>query len=138
MNSPITLQDLHANALYAANNSKADLLYLRSAVADDMIEIARIKIIKTGFPVLWGVLAFVFLIIGIKKQVKTLRIIALTLLGLTIVKLFFYDISNISETGKIISFILLGILILIISFVYQKIKVLVIDENKPDETNEIK
>jgi uncharacterized membrane protein len=80
----------------------------------------------------------VFLIIGIKKQVKTLRIIALSLLGLTIVKLFFYDISNISETGKIISFILLGILILIISFVYQKIKVLVIDQNKPDETNEIK
>ena len=65
-----------------------------------------------------------------------LRIIALALLGLTILKLFLYDISNISETGKIISFILLGILILIISFVYQKIKVLVIDENKPEKTNE--
>lgn len=138
MNSPITLQDLHAIALYATNNNKADLLYLRSSVADEAIKIARIKIIKTGFPVLWGVLAFVFLIIGIKKQIKTLRIIALSLLGITIVKLFFYDISNISETGKIISFILLGILILIISFVYQKIKVLVIDENKPNETNEIK
>ena len=138
MNSPITPQDLQASAYYASYSNKSDLVYLRSAVADDMIEIARIKIIKTGFPVLWGVLAFIFLIIGIKKQVKTLRIIALTLLGLTIVKLFFYDISNISETGKIISFILLGILILIISFVYQKIKVLVIDENKPDETNEIK
>ena len=136
LNSPITLQDLQASVYYTSN--KSDILYLRSVVADDLIEIARIKIIKTGFPVLWGVLAFVFLIIGIKKQIKTLRIIALTLLGLTIVKLFFYDISNISETGKIISFILLGILILIISFVYQKIKVLVIDENKPDESNEIK
>lgn len=135
LNSPITLHDLQSSAYYSSN--KSDLLFLRSVVADDLIEIARIKIIKTGFPVLWGVLAFVFLIIGIKKQIKTLRIIALSLLGLTIVKLFFYDISNISETGKIISFILLGILILIISFVYQKIKVLVIDENKKDETNEI-
>ena len=74
-----------------------------------------------------GRLSFVFLIIGIRKQIKQLRIIALTLLGLTIVKLFVYDINNVSETGKIIAFILLGVLILIISFVYQKIKKLVVD-----------
>jgi len=95
------------------------------------------KIIKTGLPVLWGVLAFVLLLWGIKKQLKPLRIIALTLLGLTIVKLFAYDISNVSETGKIIAFILLGILILIISFIYQKIKVLVIDDEKTTENENI-
>ena len=136
INSPITLQDVQASGLYPDYKSGMD--YSKEYVADEIIKITRIKIIKTSFPVLWGILAFVFLILGIKKQVKTLRVIALSLLGLTIVKLFFYDISNISETGKIISFILLGILILIISFVYQKIKVLVIDEKKPDESNEIK
>ncbi|MBF4517472.1 DUF2339 domain-containing protein [Flavobacterium sp. ANB] len=137
MNSPVTTQNIQASSMYLSY--KNDLPYLRDFIADDFIDLARTKIIKTGFPILWGVLAFIFLIVGIKKQVKTLRIIALSLLGLTIVKLFFYDISNISETGKIISFILLGILILIISFVYQKIKVLVIDENKPtSETHEIK
>ena len=61
-----------------------------------------------------------------------MRIIALSLLGLTIIKLFIYDISNVSETGKIIAFILLGVLILIISFVYQKLKVLVSDDVKPE------
>ncbi|SHM14774.1 DUF2339 domain-containing protein [Flavobacterium chilense] len=136
MNSTVTPHDIQTSAMYA--NYKNDLPYLRQFIADDFIELARIKIIKTGLPVLWGILAFVFLIIGIKKQQKSLRIIALSLLGLTILKLFLYDISNISETGKIISFILLGILILVISFVYQKIKVLVIDENKPQETNETK
>jgi uncharacterized membrane protein len=75
-----------------------------------------------------GVFSFIFLIIGIKKQWKNLRIIALSLLGLTIVKLFVYDITNVSETGKIIAFILLGVLILVISFVYQKIRKLVVDE----------
>lgn len=103
----------------------------------EMISSAKYKIIKTGLPVLWGVLAFVLLLWGIKKQVKQLRIIALTLLGFTIVKLFVYDISNVSETGKIIAFILLGLLILIISFIYQKIKVLVIDENKTTENDKI-
>ncbi|WP_299779709.1 DUF2339 domain-containing protein [uncultured Formosa sp.] len=95
------------------------------------------KIIKTGLPVLWGVLAFGLLLWGIKKQLKQLRIIALSLLGLTIVKLFVYDISNVSETGKIIAFILLGVLILIISFIYQKIKVLVTDEDKTPEDETI-
>lgn len=136
MNSSVTLQDIQTSPMFASY--KSEIPYLRELIADDFIELARTKIIKTGFPILWGILAFVFLIIGIKKQVKTIRIIALSLLGLTILKLFLYDISNISETGKIISFILLGILILIISFVYQKIKVLVIDETKPNETNEIK
>ncbi|MEN3322378.1 DUF2339 domain-containing protein [Mariniflexile soesokkakense] len=85
------------------------------------------QIIKIGYPILWGILSFIFLIIGIRRQWKQLRIIALSLLGITILKLFVYDINNVSETGKIIAFILLGVLILVISFVYQKIKKLVID-----------
>jgi uncharacterized membrane protein len=68
------------------------------------------------------------LIVGIKQQWKQIRIIALSLLGLTVLKLFIYDINNVSETGKIIAFILLGVLILIISFVYQKIKKLVVED----------
>jgi len=48
--------------------------------------------------------------------------------------LFVYDIKNVSETGKIVAFILLGILILIISFVYQKIKKLVVDDSTANST----
>jgi uncharacterized membrane protein len=108
-------------------------LMLHGLVFSSKQEVALTHIIKTGFPILWGVLAFAFLILGIKRENKTIRIIALTLLGLTIVKLFLYDIQNASETGKIVAFILLGVLILIISFVYQKLKVLVLDDAKKKE-----
>ena len=97
------------------------------------IDAIQAQIIKIGYPILWGIFSFIFLIIGIKKQWKVLRIIALSLLGITIIKLFAYDIKNVSEGGKIIAFILLGILILIIAFVYQKIKKLVNDETSEDE-----
>jgi uncharacterized membrane protein len=127
--SEVVLQGLHFMDTTPAVNQTIDSF--------SMIDIAQNKIIKTGLPVLWGILAFALLLWGIKKQLKVLRIIALTLLGLTIVKLFAYDISNVSETGKIVAFILLGILILIISFIYQKIKVLVIDEEKPIENEDI-
>nr|WP_315145732.1 DUF2339 domain-containing protein [uncultured Flavobacterium sp.] len=131
-NSPVTTQDIQSSNLYHAPNETPD----NEQVANNLMQQTRTQIIKTGFPILWGILAFIFLIIGIRKRIKNLRIIALALLGLTILKLFLFDISNASETGKIIAFILLGILILIISFVYQKIKVLVQDDNKPQETNE--
>ncbi|UGU18085.1 DUF2339 domain-containing protein [Sinomicrobium kalidii] len=113
-------------------------LYLTPGITDSpgLLE-TKTQIVKTGYPVLWGILSFAFLITGIKRQWKLLRIMALSLLGVTIAKLFLYDIKNVSETGKIIAFILLGILILVISFVYQKIKKLVIDDpdtkSEPDE-----
>ncbi len=87
----------------------------------------QIHVIKIGFPILWGVLAFAFLLFGMKKQNKNLRLIALILLGITLVKLFTYDIKDASEAGKIIAFIILGVVLLIISFMYQKIKALLID-----------
>lgn len=96
----------------------------------------KIQVTKIGYPILWGIISFILLIIGIRKQNKTLRIAALSLLGITIVKLFIYDIKNVSETGKIIAFILLGVLILIISFVYQKIKKLVIDNPEKAENED--
>lgn len=131
-NSPVTTADIQSSELY----KMSELRFVREQIANDVLQNTRNQIIKTGFPILWGILAFVFLIIGIRKRIKNLRIVALSLLGITILKLFLFDISNASETGKIIAFILLGILILIISFVYQKLKVLVQDDNKTYETNE--
>jgi uncharacterized membrane protein len=133
-NSPITTSDIVAyNKTVGITNFDIKDNYTREIIANEKIDSLRTTIWKTSFPVLWGIFAFVFLIFGIKRQNKTLRIIALSLLGLTIVKLFLFDISNVSETGKIIAFILLGILVLVISFVYQKIKVLVTDDKKPDD-----
>lgn len=134
-NSPVTTQDVQSSEFYKDYRLN-ELHYLKKQIAFDQIETTKNQIIKTGFPILWGVFAFVFLIIGIRKRIKNLRIVALSLLGITILKLFLFDISNASETGKIIAFILLGILILIISFVYQKLKILVQDDNKTNESNE--
>ncbi|WBX73572.1 DUF2339 domain-containing protein [Tenacibaculum pacificus] len=110
--------------------------YAKSNFVHSQISATKTQIIKIGYPILWGVFSFIFLIIGIKKQWKNLRVIALSLLGITILKLFIYDIKNVSETGKIIAFILLGVLILIISFVYQKLKKLVVDETTENKNTD--
>ena len=125
--SSIDMQKI--NSSVAANSiDDFDLQYEKQSLVEDSVDGIKRQIIKIGYPIVWGLFSFIFLIIGIKKQWKNLRIISLALLGITILKLFIYDIKNVSETGKIVAFILLGVLILVISFVYQRVKKLVVDE----------
>ncbi|WP_159778887.1 DUF2339 domain-containing protein [Flavobacterium sp. 9AF] len=132
----VDIKEINADLVKRGISDTYTLQYEREYATK--MELGKIKrqIIKIGYPILWGLFSFAFLIIGIKKQLKNLRIIALSLLGITILKLFVYDIKNVSETGKIIAFILLGVLILIISFVYQKIKKLVVDEQPKSNADE--
>ncbi|MDB5013777.1 MAG: hypothetical protein JWQ25_1979 [Daejeonella sp.] len=90
--------------------------------------------IKTGLPVLWGLLSFILMQLGMKRKIRILRIISLSLFTLTLGKLFLFDIRNIPAAGKIAAFFCLGIMLLSISFMYQKVKHLIIeDESKPKE-----
>jgi uncharacterized membrane protein len=92
---------------------------------------------KTGYAILWAISSFVLMLIGMKKKQQIIRVLSLSLFAITIAKLFIYDISNISEGGKIVAFILLGVLLLIMSFMYQKLKKLIVDENKTKEDDSI-
>ncbi|WP_276503764.1 DUF2339 domain-containing protein [Terrimonas pollutisoli] len=85
---------------------------------------------KAGLSILWGICSFIMMWLGMKYKFRTLRIISLTLFSVTIVKLFFYDISNIPPGGKIAAFILLGVLLLTVSFMYQRLKKIIIDDTQ--------
>jgi uncharacterized membrane protein len=84
--------------------------------------------IKTGLPVLWGLSSFALMWLGMRYKTRVLRIISLTLFSITLIKLFVFDIQNIPAAGKIIAFFCLGVLLLIISFMYQKVKKIVADD----------
>lgn len=91
-----------------------------------------------GYTVLWGIYSFIVMIIGMQRKNRIMRILALILFAITLFKLFALDIRNISEAGKIIAFISLGVLLLVISFLYQKLKQLIIgeeDELPPKESD---
>lgn len=77
---------------------------------------------KLGLSILWGVYALLLIALGIWKQRKHLRIAAIVLFSVTLLKLFFYDISHLGTIAKTIVFVSLGILLLIISFLYNKFK----------------
>lgn len=83
---------------------------------------------KLGLSILWGVFSLVLVIIGIWKNKKYLRVGAMVLFGITLIKLFLYDIASLNTISKTIVFVSLGILLLIISFLYNKFKDKIIDD----------
>ena len=102
--------------------------------ASNTISYVETIYIKTGLPVLWGLLSFAMMWLGMRYKFLTLRVISLTLFSLTLLKLFIFDIRNIPPAGKIAAFFFLGILLLIISFMYQKVKKIIVadDPHKND------
>ncbi|WPV66752.1 DUF2339 domain-containing protein [Chitinophaga sp. LS1] len=117
------------------------VLYILSALLDHVVVLiamhprADIDSIvhsnqKTGYSILWGIYAFVLMFLGLKWADKNVRIIAIALFGITICKLFLVDISTLSEGGKIAAFISLGVLLLIISFMYQRLKKIILDDKQ--------
>ncbi|MFY9570188.1 MAG: DUF2339 domain-containing protein, partial [Blastocatellia bacterium] len=68
----------------------------------------------------WAIYGGAMLTVGIAKRSKLLRVMALLLLGLTIFKVFLFDLSSLEKLYRIISFIVLGAILLVVSFLYQR------------------
>ncbi len=108
------------------------ILWILSSELLQWMDLARSsQTYKLGLSILWGVYSLFLIALGIYRNSKYLRIGAMILFGITLIKLFFYDIASMNTITKTIVFVSLGILLLIISFLYNKYKHKIADE--PDQ-----
>ncbi|MDH3494791.1 MAG: DUF2339 domain-containing protein, partial [Acidobacteriota bacterium] len=84
---------------------------------------------KLGLSILWGIFSLKLIIIGIGMRKKHLRIFAIALFALTVIKLFVYDIAELSTIPKTIVFVAVGVLLLIASFLYNKFTKRIFEED---------
>jgi len=91
---------------------------------------------KVGYPILWGICAFILMIWGLRSKTKDYRIISLSLFSLIIIKLFLFDVWTMNEGGRIASFIFLGVILLVVSFLYQKLKKFILEETENESIKE--
>ena len=84
---------------------------------------------RVGYSILWAVYALIVIFIGFRQKSRILRIAAIVLFGLTLLKVFLIDLVDISTISKTILFIALGILLLIISYLYQRYKDVLLAED---------
>jgi hypothetical protein len=70
----------------------------------------------------WLLYSIALMVIGIIRRVQTVRITSIILFGITILKIFILDLSFLDTLYRIFSFIGLGLILLTVSFVYQRYK----------------
>jgi uncharacterized membrane protein len=71
---------------------------------------------------LWLLTAVLIFILGVYRKSVPLRMTAILLIALTLLKLLILDSTSFSPVQKIISYVVLGVLLLVVSFFYQKFK----------------
>ncbi|SHF91958.1 Predicted membrane protein [Bacteroides faecichinchillae] len=93
----------------------------------------EIEEFSAGFSLSLSIAGFVQMGLGMRFHQKVLRMISLATFGIVLFKLVFIDLWAMPTIGKIIVFIILGLILLVLSFLYQKLKDVLFknDENVP-------
>ena len=68
----------------------------------------------------WAVFGFLLLMYGFLAGKSRIRLQAIVVLGLAILKIFLYDVWQLETIYRTLSFIILGVLLLLASFMYSK------------------
>ncbi len=70
--------------------------------------------------VVWGLYAGAVIAIGFARHFKPVRVLGMSLLGLTVLKVFLVDMQSLARGYRIAAFVALGVLLLAVSLLYQR------------------
>ena len=82
---------------------------------------------------IWLVIAIILFAAGVIGKMSWLRLMSIILTGVTLAKLIIVDRSRFTTEQKIISYIAIGILLLVLSFFYQKFKPTISDNKESSQ-----
>ena len=73
------------------------------------------------YSVLYALYGGGMIVVGIWRRNRIARLMGLGLLTLTIVKVFLFDLSSLDQIYRVLSFIALGVTLLLVSYLYQRL-----------------
>ncbi len=77
----------------------------------------------------WLIYSILLMGTGMWRRLMGFRIIAIALFGLTILKIFIFDLSYLDSLYRIFSFIGLGVILLAVSYLYQRYKSVIFESS---------
>lgn len=86
---------------------------------------------RLSLSLLWGAYALLMIVVGLMRDIRHIRIGGIALFAVTLIKLFAYDMMDMSMILKTVVMIGLGVLLLVASFIYTKHKRPARDEVQP-------
>jgi uncharacterized membrane protein len=87
----------------------------------------------TAVSAAWGAIGLCLLTLGLIRGSRSLRLAGFALYGISIVKLFLYDLTYSSPMGRPLSFLAVGILLLASGFFYQRLSERMEERGSPTE-----
>lgn len=73
-----------------------------------------------SYSIAWALFALLLLVIGIGKRLAPVRYASIGLLVVVLLKLFFHDLSNLDQLYRIAAFIVVAVVAMLASFLYQR------------------
>lgn len=85
---------------------------------------------KLGLSIVWSIYALALVVMGINKKKKYWRLTGIFFFIITLVKLFVYDLSQATTISKTVSFLSLGAILLLVSYLYNRYKNVILEEDE--------
>jgi uncharacterized membrane protein len=96
--------------------------------SDDLTRLENLKQLSLSGG--WLLYSIGLMGIGLWRRIRALRILAIGLFACTILKIFIYDLSFLETVYRFISFIALGVILLTVSYLYQRYRAIVFEPSR--------
>ena len=115
---------------------RASLLWLAGAIGLYGVSLAILELFEllrhgtlesdfqsghTAVSAAWGLLGLVLLYVGLRRRSRPLQLGGFALFGVSLAKLFLYDLAQLSSVTRALSFLAVGAVLLLAGFFYQRL-----------------
>jgi uncharacterized membrane protein len=84
----------------------------------------------------WAAYATLLIVIGLRRRHAPIRYFAMTVFAITITKVFFIDLAELDRIYRVMSIIGLGVMLLLTSYLYQRISLEPAESTTPEASGE--
>ncbi|HEX8685143.1 MAG TPA: DUF2339 domain-containing protein, partial [Pyrinomonadaceae bacterium] len=118
---PVLIVGANVLALVALSAEAVGFFGARAAAGADAAGLRDVALARQlSLSVVWALYGAGLLAAGYARRARLLRLLGLALLGVTALKVFLLDLSALDRAYRIVSFIVLGAILLAVSYLYQR------------------
>ena len=108
---------LGATAFAAVTGGVVRACHHWAGVRWDAIALFASDTVQASLSIVWGTLAISLMLFGNRRKTRSVWVIGATLVGIVVVKLFLVELSAVGTLQRIVSFIVVGLLLLLVGYV---------------------
>jgi uncharacterized membrane protein len=107
---------LGAGAFVAANGGLLRALHHLAGIPYALEPMLRSTLVQAALSIFWSILALAVMVTATRTQLRTLWLVGAGLMGVVVIKLFLVELSRVGSVERIVSFIVVGMLMLLIGY----------------------